>query len=309
MTQWLLVFLNVWKKCNAFTFKSLGSRKDIIRIFMKFCFIFWPSKSPLLLQSASTGNSHLVTRFPQKYEFQDRRFNLTQASKSYSIAWRKTEIAGQNLWKIWSSGQGRLQRAYSRSSSHCLPNIRSVTFNIDNQYESCTWIHLQRIAFVWWECRLIKRGRCTDVRLYCWLVHQEEGSELEMKLALLLITIWMEIPGQISLFRIQYGFCTMGNKVYDWTWILVTQMEQSPFENLTVIYIYLCIYIFIYLYRTRCNVTQFILSGNYIFRVVPSPIIKSANNCIYVVCFLLGNSPASEFYKPTFRNTLFVPSS
>ena len=24
-----------------------------------------------------------------------------------------------------------------------------------------------------------------------------------------------------------------------------------------------------------------------------------------VVCFLLGNSPASEFYMPTFRNTLF----
>ena len=25
----------------------------------------------------------------------------------------------------------------------------------------------------------------------------------------------------------------------------------------------------------------------------------------YIVCFLLGNSPASEFYMPTFRNTLF----
>jgi len=28
-----------------------------------------------------------------------------------------------------------------------------------------------------------------------------------------------------------------------------------------------------------------------------------------VVCFLLGNSPASGFYKPTFRNTVPVPSS
>ena len=27
-----------------------------------------------------------------------------------------------------------------------------------------------------------------------------------------------------------------------------------------------------------------------------------------VLCFLLGNSPASEFYVPTFWNTLFVPS-
>jgi len=26
-----------------------------------------------------------------------------------------------------------------------------------------------------------------------------------------------------------------------------------------------------------------------------------------VVCFLLGDSPASEFYIPTFRNTLSVP--
>jgi len=34
--------------------------------------------------------------------------------------------------------------------------------------------------------------------------------------------------------------------------------------------------------------------------------------CVYwwtVVCFLLGNSPASEFYMPTFRDTLSVPSS
>jgi hypothetical protein len=28
-----------------------------------------------------------------------------------------------------------------------------------------------------------------------------------------------------------------------------------------------------------------------------------------VACFLLGNSPASEFYMPTFRNTLSVHSS
>jgi hypothetical protein len=28
-----------------------------------------------------------------------------------------------------------------------------------------------------------------------------------------------------------------------------------------------------------------------------------------VVCFLLGNSPATEFYMPTFRNTISVPSS
>jgi len=30
---------------------------------------------------------------------------------------------------------------------------------------------------------------------------------------------------------------------------------------------------------------------------------------LYVVCFLQGNFPASEFYMSTFRNTLSAPSS
>ena len=30
---------------------------------------------------------------------------------------------------------------------------------------------------------------------------------------------------------------------------------------------------------------------------------------LYVICFLLGNSTASEFYVPTFQNALSVPSS
>ena len=34
-----------------------------------------------------------------------------------------------------------------------------------------------------------------------------------------------------------------------------------------------------------------------------------ANRIRNVVCFLLGNSPASGVYMPTFRNTLSVPSS
>jgi hypothetical protein len=33
-------------------------------------------------------------------------------------------------------------------------------------------------------------------------------------------------------------------------------------------------------------------------------IVKQVNNNGFV-CFLPGNSPASEFYMPTFRNTLF----
>jgi hypothetical protein len=37
-------------------------------------------------------------------------------------------------------------------------------------------------------------------------------------------------------------------------------------------------------------------------------LISNFRRVLYVVCFLLGDSPASEFYKPTFRNTISVPS-
>jgi hypothetical protein len=36
---------------------------------------------------------------------------------------------------------------------------------------------------------------------------------------------------------------------------------------------------------------------------------SNIRHVLYVVCFLLGYSPASEFYMPKFRNTLSVPSS
>jgi len=34
-------------------------------------------------------------------------------------------------------------------------------------------------------------------------------------------------------------------------------------------------------------------------------VISNFRLVLIVVCFLLGNSPATEFYMPTFRNTLF----
>jgi hypothetical protein len=43
--------------------------------------------------------------------------------------------------------------------------------------------------------------------------------------------------------------------------------------------------------KCKNNIKLFLISN---FRPVPG-----------VVCFLLGNSPASEFFMPTFRNTLF----
>jgi len=41
----------------------------------------------------------------------------------------------------------------------------------------------------------------------------------------------------------------------------------------------------------------------------PPPSAEMKNKWSHIVCILLGNSLASEFYMPTFRNTLSVPSS
>jgi hypothetical protein len=38
-------------------------------------------------------------------------------------------------------------------------------------------------------------------------------------------------------------------------------------------------------------------------------LISNLRRVFYVVFFLFGDSPASEFYVPTFRNTLSIPSS
>jgi len=38
-------------------------------------------------------------------------------------------------------------------------------------------------------------------------------------------------------------------------------------------------------------------------------LISNIHLVLNVIFFLLGGSPASEFYVPTFRNTLSVPSS
>ena len=38
-------------------------------------------------------------------------------------------------------------------------------------------------------------------------------------------------------------------------------------------------------------------------------LISNFRRVLNILCFLLGSSPASELYMPTFRNTLSVPSS
>ena len=66
-----------------------------------------------------------------------------------------------------------------------------------------------------------------------------------------------------------------------------------------------------YLAEGRKTVIRF-LAGTVIIPVATKlrmALISNFRRVLYVVCFLLGNSPASEFYMPTFRNTLSVPSS
>ena len=41
------------------------------------------------------------------------------------------------------------------------------------------------------------------------------------------------------------------------------------------------------------------------FKYVKRFLISNFRRVLNAVCFLLGDSPASEFYMPTFRNTLF----
>jgi hypothetical protein len=70
--------------------------------------------------------------------------------------------------------------------------------------------------------------------------------------------------------------------------------ELNPICHLLVLlgdltFISTCIIsIFQYIYTTRCNVTQFLYIWKllYMFRVVIPPIIRSAYNCIYSICYL-----------------------
>ena len=58
----------------------------------------------------------------------------------------------------------------------------------------------------------------------------------------------------------------------------------------------------------RANVDAMINTIRCIYSKIP-PDDEQLIYSKHVICSLLGNSPASEFYMPTFRNTLSVPSS
>jgi hypothetical protein len=47
------------------------------------------------------------------------------------------------------------------------------------------------------------------------------------------------------------------------------------------------------------------IQGLSAYRAVNTPLHFYRKSLFNVVCFILGNSPASEVYMPTFRNTLF----
>ena len=51
-----------------------------------------------------------------------------------------------------------------------------------------------------------------------------------------------------------------------------------------------------------CTMKTLTFTLNHLFLISDFPCVMN------VICFLLGNSPASEFYMLTFQNTLSVPS-
>ena len=53
-----------------------------------------------------------------------------------------------------------------------------------------------------------------------------------------------------------------------------------------MVLIHLKVLLYSNIYPTSCNVTQFIWKLLCMFRVVPPPIIRSANNCIYSIWYL-----------------------
>ena len=62
----------------------------------------------------------------------------------------------------------------------------------------------------------------------------------------------------------------------------------------------------------RLNVTEYrggFLQSNYICLLAVVTNNCSHKSLNYIAFLLLGDTPASEFYIPTFRNTLSVPSS
>ena len=68
--------------------------------------------------------------------------------------------------------------------------------------------------------------------------------------------------------------------------------------------------------KKRCNIVRVSEATQFVFlcqfyqddQIMEDFLISNFRRVLYVVCFLLGNSPASEFYMTTFRNTLPVPS-
>ena len=53
----------------------------------------------------------------------------------------------------------------------------------------------------------------------------------------------------------------------------------------------------------KTHITYSLLT--FLYQISATFLISNFRHVLNVECFLLGNSPASEFYMPTFRNTLF----
>ena len=92
-----------------------------------------------------------------------------------------------------------------------------------------------------------------------------------------------------SILYVQYTLCT------------VPFMYSTLYVQYTLCTVHF-MYSTLYVQYTLCTV-PFMYST--LYAQYPLCTVPFMYSTLYVVCFLLGNSPASEYYMPTFRNALF----
>jgi hypothetical protein len=84
-------------------------------------------------------------------------------------------------------------------------------------------------------------------------------------------------------------------------------MPSFPYQEISKVSWCVCVYVFIiiilvhHVTKNICDVTKNIC----VLLTHSRFLISNFRLVLNVVCFVLGNFPASEFYMPTFRNTLF----
>ena len=104
---------------------------------------------------------------------------------------------------------------------------------------------------------------------------------------------WLSFPAFPLLCLLGSTAVSFSVSRFDCAWVY-HDVGEGKYTNVFTVHVY-------------CTVPTF--RGSVVFRFVRRKVFKFLISnfppVLNVVCFLLGNSPASEVYMPTFRNTLF----